>query len=78
MTLMLEHLPESLTKALEDRAQREGRSVQEIALDALRKGLEGSELPKRDLSDIVGTWKDDPAFDQALKDFERVDAEIWQ
>jgi hypothetical protein len=28
-----------------------------------------------DLSDIVGTWVDDPEFDEAMKDFERVDRE---
>ena len=31
--------------------------------------------PKRDLSDIAGTWVDDPEFDEAMKDFERIDPE---
>jgi hypothetical protein len=72
MTLILEHLPEAVTQALEKRAKEEGRAVQDVAVEALRRGLETGPA-KRDLSDIVGSWVDDPEFDKAMKDFERVE-----
>jgi hypothetical protein len=39
----------------------------------------GNPLPvKRDLSDIAGTWVEDPEFDAALEDQNRIDWELWQ
>lgn len=39
----------------------------------------GNPLPKRrDLSDIAGTWVEDPEFDAALEDQRRIDWELWQ
>ena len=80
MTLTFEHLPESITQALKERARQAGRPLQEVALEALVKGLResGSAIPFRDLSDIVGTWVEDPAFDEAMKDFDRVDPDLWK
>jgi hypothetical protein len=31
-----------------------------------------------DLDDLIGTWQEDPAFDAAIADFERVDEEVWR
>lgn len=77
MTLIIDHLPEPLTQALHDRAKVEGRSVQEIAMDAMARGLHvGVPQPKNaDFGDVVGTWADDPEFDEAMRDFERLDPE---
>jgi excisionase family DNA binding protein len=33
---------------------------------------------QRDLSDIVGTWREDAAFDSALADQDMIDKEIWK
>ncbi len=33
---------------------------------------------KRDLSFLVGTWQDDPAFDEAIADQDKVDEEMWR
>jgi plasmid stability protein len=39
----------------------------------------GNPLPKkRDLSDLAGTWVEDPEFDAALEDQRRIDWELWQ
>ena len=32
----------------------------------------------RDLSDIAGTWVEDPAFDEAMRDQDQVDPEMWK
>ena len=74
MTLIIDHLPESLTQTLKDRAKVEGRTVQEIALDAIVRGLDVG-VPKINLNGVVGTWVEDPLFDEAMKDFERVEPE---
>jgi hypothetical protein len=31
-----------------------------------------------DLDALIGTWRDDPAFDAAIRAFEQVDAEVWK
>jgi hypothetical protein len=73
MTLTLDNLPTALADVLARKAASEGRTVADVALDALRRGLASSEphpappLP-RDLSDVAGTWQDDPAFDEALNE----------
>ena len=76
MTLVLENLPPTVTQALEKRAQEEGRALQDVAIDALQRGL--AQPAARDLSDIAGTWVEDPAFDQAVAEFERVDSDLWK
>jgi hypothetical protein len=32
----------------------------------------------RDLSDVVGTWQEDPEFDQAIADQDRIDERLWR
>jgi hypothetical protein len=34
-------------------------------------------IPKRDLSDIAGTWREDAAFDSALAAQDTIDPELW-
>jgi hypothetical protein len=48
--------------------------------DALTEssGVAGSPMKRRDLGDIVGTWKNEKAVDEALADQDRVDADLWR
>ena len=80
MTLTFEHLPESITQALKDRAIKSGRPLQAVALEALILGLGRTDttIPIRDLSDVVGTWVEDPEFDEAMKYFERIEPDLWK
>ena len=39
---------------------------------------EGKDMHPIDFSDIMGTWEDDPGFDDAMNDFERIDEELWK
>jgi hypothetical protein len=41
-------------------------------------GLGETDVVRRDLSDIVGTWKRHAAVDAALAAQDRVDAELWE
>ncbi len=31
-----------------------------------------------DLDSLIGTWREDPGFDAAIRAFEQVDAEVWK
>ena len=80
MTLTLQDIPNELDAVLRRRAAAEGKTVDQIALDALKAGLGvGTTASKRiDLSDVAGTWVEDPEVDAALRDQDRVDPEMWR
>ena len=77
MTIVLDNLPQVVSEALAKKAREQGRTLQDVVLDALTRGLAAPEV-QRDLTDITGTWVDDPAFDKAVEEFERVDSELWK
>jgi hypothetical protein len=80
MQYTLRNVPHRVDRALRRRAREQRRSLNEVALDALRAGLgltpEVHRL--RDLSDLVGAWSEDPAADQALEEQRRIDPELWR
>jgi len=79
MTLTLTHLPKEVDDALRLRAQAQGKSVDEVALDLIREGLATTALPKRrDLSEFAGSWVSDPEVEAALWDQDRIDPEMWR
>lgn len=80
MQYTLRNIPPSLDAALRRKAREEGRSLNEVAVEALMRalGLEGEPIRHRDLGDVAGTWEADPAADDALDDQRRVDPELWQ
>jgi hypothetical protein len=82
MTLTIEKLPDSLNKALHQKAIAEGRTVQDVAVDAIARGLNVGNTnvsPKKgDWSEFIGSWVEDPEFDEAMKDFEKIDPELWK
>jgi hypothetical protein len=51
-----------------------------VAIEALSEavGLGGEPVRRRDLSDIRGTWVEDPAVESALADQRRIDPELWR
>lgn len=80
MQYTIRKVPKSLDQALRRRARAEGRSLNEMAIEALARGLgyEQEVRRRRDLSDIAGTWKHDAAVEKALADQDRIDEELWQ
>lgn len=76
----IRNVPEALDRELRETARKRGISLNEAALDAMRRGLGVSEsFPEyHGLDDLIGTWKDDPEFDAAIKDQDTVDSELWQ
>jgi hypothetical protein len=80
MQYTLRNIPRSLDRALRERARREGKSLNAVTLPALLRalGLAGAAAPQRDLSDIAGTWREDPETAASLADQRRVDPEMWK
>jgi len=89
MTIVLNNLPANVDQALQQKAATEGRSVQEVAAEAVARGLgvtrEGDTSAQTKTVDspnwldkYIGSWVEDPEFNEALKDFERIDPELWK
>ena len=80
MQYTVRKVPAALDKAIRGKARAEGKSMNEIAVAALVQGLgmNGESIPRRDLSDIAGTWTKDKAVEEALAAQDRVDADLWK
>ncbi|HYL05657.1 MAG TPA: hypothetical protein VE075_06435 [Thermoanaerobaculia bacterium] len=80
MQYTIRDIPPILDSELRRRAKTEGKSLNSVAIDALVRGVGLGEKPLRyrDLSDIAGTWVEDPEFDRAIADLDRVDEDMWR
>jgi len=69
----------SLDLALRERARHEGKSLNQVAVEALAEGLgvSSTRVVRRDLDDISGSWKKDPALEKALAEQDRIDPALW-
>ncbi|MGH7571090.1 MAG: hypothetical protein ACREMK_04510 [Gemmatimonadota bacterium] len=79
MQYTIRKIPKRLDRAIRERARREGKSLNRVTIEALRLafGLDGESIRRRDLSDLAGTWKDDPETEQALAEQRRIEADLW-
>lgn len=66
--------------ALRRLAVKEGNSLNTQILETLKKGLgmQGEDVRHDDLDDLAGKWVDDPEFDRAIEEMDRVDEELWK
>jgi len=80
MQYTLRDIPPTVDSELRRRAKTEGKSLNSVAIEALIRGagLGATPLRQRDLSDIAGTWREDPEFDQAMAEQDRVDEGLWR
>jgi len=80
MQYTLRNIPQAVDAELRRRARQEGKSLNEIAIEALTEsaGLGQQTLRRRDLSKLAGTWKPDREFLQAIADQDRIDPELWK
>ena len=67
-------------RAVRQRARREAKSLNAVVVEALARGLELDARPVEhtDLDHLIGSWQEDPGFDRAIADFERIDADAWK
>lgn len=75
----LRNVPTETDRALRRAAREAGKSLNQTALEILQRGLGVGEKPvrRRDLSDLAGSWKEDPETDAALEAQRRIDPEDW-
>ena len=68
-------VPDAIDRAIRQRAKRDEKSLNAVVVDAIARGLELDAKPAvyTDLDDLIGTWQEDPEFDRAIADFERID-----
>jgi hypothetical protein len=77
----IRNIPKDVDDALRNLAVREGCSLNSVALGALESEARvNSENTVRyhDLDDLIGTWVQDDAFDEAMSAFDVVDEELWR
>lgn len=80
MQYTIRKVPNSLDAALRRRAREQGKSLNEVAIEALARdaGLSGERGRQRDLGDIAGTWRADRVFDQAIAAQDTIDKDLWR
>jgi len=80
MQYTIRNVPDTLDEALRRVARERGKSLNEVAIEALARGagVSGERGRQRDLKDIAGTWRKDPAFDSALDAQDTIDEEMWK
>lgn len=80
MQYTIRNVPDTLDEALRRAARERGKSLNEVAIEALARGagVTGERHRQRDLADIAGTWRKDPAFDRARAAQDTVDDEMWR
>jgi hypothetical protein len=80
MQYTIRGIPPTIDEAVRERAKAEGKSLNEVAVEALADGLGlgDEDVDRRDLSDIVGTWKRDAALEAALAAQDLVDEGLWK
>ena len=78
MTLTLSNIPSEVERELQRRAQAEGRSVDELAARLLIDAVGARPFAASDFNDIIGTWISDPQVEEALRDQDRIDPDLWR
>ena len=80
MQYTLRNIPNSLDAALRQRARLQGKSLNQVLIEALARdaGLSGERGRQRDLRDIARTWRADRVFDQAIAAQDTIDKELWR
>jgi hypothetical protein len=73
-------VPPDIDRALRRLARQEAKSLNAVVVEALARGLELDAKPVEhtDLDALIGSWREDPAFDRAIADFERIDEAAWK
>jgi hypothetical protein len=80
MQYTIRGIPIDIDVALRERARAAGKSLNEVAIEALAEGIgvTAAGRQRRNLDDIVGTWKEDKAFDEAIADQDQIDEDLWK
>jgi plasmid stability protein len=80
MQYTIRGIPPEVDEAVRERAKAEGKSLNDVAVEALAEGLgvSGEDRVRRDLSDVAGSWKRDVGTEAALTAQDEVDEGLWR
>lgn len=81
MQYTVRDVPAHVDRALRRKASDEGKSLNHVLRDALAKeaGADvASPVLHHDLDALAGTWDEDPDFDRAVAEQDRVDEAMWR
>ncbi len=81
MQYTVRNVPAHIDQALRQAAREQHKSLNQVAVEALRRGLglsPAGPVRVRDLSDIAGSWQEDPVIDEILAEQRRIDPEMWK
>ena len=75
----IRNLEPKLDEVLRAKTKVTGHSLNEVVLEALRKGAGLGEKPifYHDLDHLAGTLKDDPQFEETLQLQDAIDTDLW-
>ncbi len=83
-SITIHKLDEALARALEERARREGVSINRLVKRLLRSALclEKASVPEHrdEFLDLFGTWSDRETEDlhKRIEDLERIEPQVWE
>jgi plasmid stability protein len=79
MQYTIRNVPLELDRALKARAKKLGKSVNQVALEALAQSV-GQPVKRRSLRSMPGAWSkaEAAAFDRFLKEQRTIDEELWK
>ena len=80
MQYTIRNVPKALDSMLREKAKNEGKSLNLVVLEAIARalGIPNEPVRQRDLSELAGTWIEDPEFDRAIEDQDRIDESLWR
>jgi hypothetical protein len=78
--LTVRNLPPDISAALQREKRRRGTSLNQTVIDLLKQSLGVSAPRSNGLSRFAGTWsaEDEREFLTNIRDFEKVDPELWK
>jgi hypothetical protein len=80
MQYTLRQIPREVDSALRRKAKQEGKSLNEVAIEALARGAGLGQKPaeNHDLDFAIGTWVEDAEFDKIIEEQRQIDPEMWK
>jgi len=73
VSYIIRAVPPDLDRVLQSHAKAQGKNFDTVLVETLARGLEldAKLLEHTDLDDLIGSWQEDPAFDEAVAEFGR-------
>lgn len=75
----IRNISPQLDKELRKKISESGKSLNEAVLDTLKRGVGLTDQPivHHDLDPLIGTWKEDPEFEEAIRQQDQIDPRLW-